>query len=86
MIPALIVPGSTMSGWLLSHLGAAIGHPCLNSTNQESETTEYEMLRIQAMYVDTLGGNIVNFISISAGYLLASYFAVMSRVRGAKKA
>lgn len=36
--------------------------------------TEYEILQIQAMYVDTLGSNIMNFISILSGYLLASYY------------
>jgi hypothetical protein len=36
--------------------------------------TEYEILQIQAMYVDTLNSNFMNFISILSGYLLASYF------------
>ena len=36
--------------------------------------TEYEILQIQAMYVDTLNSNFMNFISILSGYLLACYF------------
>ena len=35
---------------------------------------EYEILQIQAMYVDTLNSNFMNFISILSGYLLACYF------------
>jgi heme O synthase-like polyprenyltransferase len=36
--------------------------------------TEYEILDLQATYVAALGTDIMNFISIMSGYLLASYF------------
>jgi hypothetical protein len=36
--------------------------------------TEYEILDLQATYVAALGTDIMNFISILSGYLLASYF------------
>ena len=36
--------------------------------------TEYEILDLQATYVAALGSDIMNFISILSGYLLASYF------------
>jgi hypothetical protein len=36
--------------------------------------TEYEILDLQASYVAALGADIMNFISIMSGYLLASYF------------
>ena len=36
--------------------------------------TEFEILQIQAMYVDTLNANFMNYISILSGYLIASYF------------
>ena len=35
---------------------------------------EYEILDIQSAYVAALGVDIMNFISILSGYLLASYF------------
>jgi hypothetical protein len=36
--------------------------------------TEYELLQLQATYEEALGTNIMNYISILSGYLLASYF------------
>ena len=36
--------------------------------------SEYEILDLQASYVAALGTDIMNFISILSGYLLASYF------------
>lgn len=36
--------------------------------------TEYEVLQIQAVYVETLNSHSMSFISIHPGYLLAYYF------------